>query len=162
MSNPLRLCILILGGLLLAVPGLVNANGADGERAHRHGPYTIHYNAIPSTALGADVARHYGIVRSAGRGLLNIAVLRDSDAEDDGDSDGQAAAITAKIQAWSHSLVGQRNEIALREVRDQGAIYYIGQFRIRGDEHLRFELQVRPDGARQAIPVRFENRFIGR
>ncbi|MCK9489704.1 MAG: DUF4426 domain-containing protein [Xanthomonadales bacterium] len=153
-----RLSTLLLACLLLAMPALLIAAGADGERAHRQGNYTIHYNAIPSTALSADVARQYDIVRSAGRGLLNIAVLRD---DGDGD-DGTATAVTAAIQAWSHSLVGQRNAITLREIREQDAIYYIGQFRIRGEEHLRFELQVRPDGARQSIPVRFENHFIGR
>lgn len=159
MPTPPRLCLLLLACLL---PALVTAAGADGERAHRQDGYTIHYNAIPSTALGADVARHYGIVRSAGRGLLNIAVLRDGVGTADDGGQAPAAAVPARIQAWSHSLVGQRNEIPLREVRDQEAIYYIGQFRIRGDEHLRFELQVRPEGARQTIPVRFENRFSER
>lgn len=155
MTALVRQSLMILAGLMLALAPPAFAAGYEGERSHRQDGYSIHYNAIPSTALGAGVARNYGIVRSAGRGLVNIAVLRD------GSGEQAATAVRAEIQAWSHSLVGQRTRIELREVRDQEAIYYIGQLRIRGDEHLRFELQVRPEGARRAIPVRFENRFIG-
>lgn len=120
------------------------------------GEYTIHYNAIPSTVLGADIARRYDLVRSSTRGLLNIAVLRQAGA------DADAVAVPARIRAVSQSLLGQRDTIELRELRDQEAIYYVGQFRIRGEERLRFELEVTPEGADRAIPVRFEHSFDAR
>lgn len=141
---------LLLFALLLLVAG-----SAQAERAETAGDYTVHYNAIPTTALGADIARGYGITRSGGRGLINIAVLRQRAGETSG------SAVTAKVSAAVRSLTGQRSDIELREIRDADAIYYIGDFRIRGEELLRFEVEVTPDGGAQAIPVRFEQAFVG-
>ena len=125
------------------------------ERSQTEGEFTVHYNAIPTTALNADIAKRYGITRSGGRALLNISVLRLT-------SGGtEPRAVPAHVKAFSHALTGQRSEIPLREIRDQDAIYYIGDFRIRGEEHLRFELEATPDGSERAIPVRFEQTFIG-
>ena len=128
---------------------------AHAERTHVQGAYTVHYNAIPTTVLSPDIARHYGITRSAGRGLINIAVLR---------RDGEATqpqAVRARVLAHVRSLIGQRIPVELREVVEQDAVYYIGDFRVRGEERLRFELEVTPDGARLPIPVRFEQDFVG-
>lgn len=136
---------------LLAVAG--GAVAADPTRSHSADGYTVHYNALPSTALSAEVARAYGITRSGTRGFLNIAVLRD-DA-------GTGTAVPARITARSRALTGQVGAIELRELRDQDAIYYVGEFRIRGEEQLRFELEVHPEGAARPIPVRFEHRFVG-
>jgi hypothetical protein len=142
--------VLVLIAVLALSPSIVRA-----ERAHTDGEYTIHYNAIPTTALDASVARGYGIPRSGTRALLNIAVLRQPA------GDAQPHAVGARVTAHVRSLTGQRNAIELRELRDQDAIYYIGEFRIRGEENLRFELEVTPEGSRRTIPVRFEHFFIG-
>jgi hypothetical protein len=148
MTARIATTVLALLALLVATPG-------HAERAHTQGEYTVHYNAIPTTALNADVARGYGITRSGTRALLNIAVLRQPTGE------AEAHAVRARVLAHVRNLTGQRNSIELREVRDQDAIYYIGEFRIRGEENLRFELEVTPDGSHRAIPVRFDHFFIG-
>ncbi len=142
---------------VLATTGLAHTTNAGAEQRLRTvGEYTVHYNAIPSTALGADIARRYELTRSATRGLLNIAVLRQT-----GD-DGEPIAVPARVTASARSLIGQVQHIELRELRDQDAIYYIGQFRIRGEERLRFELEVQPEGSDGSIPVRFDHAFDGR
>lgn len=125
------------------------------ERSQRSGDYTVHYNALPTTALNVDVARNYGIVRSSTRGFLNIAIVR-------GPGDGTDTPVPATVTASIRSLIGQNQPIALREVRDQDAIYYLGEFTIRGEEQLRFHLDVTPEGATTAIPVRFEQKFDAR
>jgi hypothetical protein len=150
-------------GMLLAFLLLTLAAGAArAERAHVHGEYTVHYNAVPTTVLSPDVTRHYGITRSGGRGLINIAVLRDaSGAGDSTATDAQPQAVRARVVAHVRALTGQRNPVELREIVEQDAIYYIGDFRVRGEELLRFELEVTPEGARRPIPVRFEQAFVG-
>jgi hypothetical protein len=144
---------LSLMALLLAATGAAHA--AQGQRAETSGEYTVHYNALPTTVLGAEVARGYGIVRSATRGFLNVAVLRQRPGEDLG------TAVPARVEASVRNLSGQRNVIELREIRDQDAIYYFGEFATRGEDTLRFELQVTPEGADRPIPVRFEQGFPG-
>lgn len=129
------------------------AAAADPARSVSADGYTVHFNALPTTALSPEVARGYGIARSGTRGFLNVAVLRDAA--------GGGTAVPARIAASTRALTGQTTAIDLRELRDQDAIYYIGEFRIRGEELLRFELEVLPEGAARAIPVRFEHRFVG-
>ncbi|MBX3725387.1 MAG: DUF4426 domain-containing protein [Xanthomonadales bacterium] len=149
-SSARRPAALLAALLLLVAAGTGIA--ADPTRSLSADGYTVHFNALPTTALSAEVARSYGITRSGTRGFLNIAVLRD----DDG-----GTAVPASITARSRALTGQVGNIELRELRDQDAIYYVGEFRIRGEEQLRFELEVRPEGATRSIPVRFEHRFVG-
>lgn len=132
---------------------LLSAQAAVAERSQREGDVIVHYNALPTTVLGADVATRYGIVRSKHRGFVNIAVLRTS-------TTGTNSAISAVIKATVISLIGQRQPIELREVRDQDAIYYIGEFTIRGEELLRFDLDVKPHGSNRSIPIRFEQSFV--
>lgn len=141
-----RITFALLSLLIAAAPALA-------ERSHSDGDYVIHYNAIPSTELTAEIASRYGITRSGSRGLINVAVLRQQDGA------AMPGAVAATVTASVRSLTGQRNDIVLREVRDQDAIYYIGDFFVRGDDVLRFELSVTPEGAARAIPVRFEQRF---
>lgn len=154
MAAPMRRAVMALSALaalmLALLPGPVRA-----ERSHAQDGYTVHYNAIPSTVLSPEVARRYGITRSGGRGLINIAVLRD------GADAALPQAVRATVSAHVRSLTGQRNPIELREIVEQDAIYYIGDFRVRGEELLRFELDVTPAGARRPIPVRFEQGFVG-
>lgn len=149
----IRCCWLTIGVILLAfaAPAL-----ADGEQVHDADGYRIHYSAIPSTAIGESIARHYGITRGSQHGLLTVSVLRK------GESDGDEQAVRARIQATSQTLIGQRQTITLREVGNDDFVSYVGEFRIRGEETLRFELTVQPEGHGRAIPVRFQQHLVGR
>jgi hypothetical protein len=138
---------------LLATAGPISP--ALAERSETAGEFTVHYNAIPTTALSPDVARSYGITRSGGRGFINIAVVRQRDGE------ALPSAVAARVTAFVRPLTGQRNPIELREIREQDAIYYIGDFRVRGEELLRFDVDVVPEGATRPIPVRFDQPFVG-
>ena len=51
-----------------------------------------------------------------------------------------------RVVASATNLTGQRREIELREINDQGAIYYIGTFRIHNEETLNFAIEVSPEG----------------
>lgn len=138
---------------VLALPSLAVAQ--QGQRALSDGEFTIHYNALPTTALAADVVGAYGIVRSGNRGLVNVAVLRQRAGQ------AEPVAVAATVTGTVRNLLGQQNPLPMREVREQDAIYYLGEFRIRGEERLRFDLRVTPEGAARAIPVRFEHDFVG-
>lgn len=142
----------LLGSCVLA---LAASPSIRAERSETLGEYTVHYNAIPTTALNPEIARRYAITRSAGRALINIAVLKQSP------DSAEPHAVPARIEASSRTLTGQRNDIVLREIREQEAIYYIGDFRIRGEERLRFELNVTPEGSQRPIPIRFEQFLVG-
>lgn len=125
-----------LASVLLA--GLVASLSSWAQQAEEFGDYTIHYNTINTNLLTPETASAYDIQRSGTRALLNIAVLR-------GDDQGDAP-VTARVSATAINLAGQRREIAMREIRDQDAIYYIGTFRFRQEETLNFRISVTPEG----------------
>lgn len=125
------------------------------EQSHslQSGDLTVHYNAVPTTALSAEVAREYGITRSSGRALLNVAVRRDA-------GNDVYRAIAASVQAAATNLNGQRQDLDVREVREGDAIYYLAEARFQDSETLRFDLQVLPEGAAEALQARFEQQFF--
>jgi len=71
-------------------------------------------------------------------------------------------AVTAQIEATSRNLQGQIREIAMREVREGQAIYYLGEFPVEHGETLRFDLKVRPQGSASSYAVELSQDFYTR
>lgn len=126
---------------------------AQAERATRSDGYVIHYNAITTDQLTPEVAQRLAIVRSSNRALVNIAVLREADGE------GLDQPLRASVRGSATNAAGQFRQINMREVRDGGAIYYLGEVRVEHLEALSFEFSVRPEGAERDYPVRFRQTF---
>lgn len=124
---------------------------SSGLNSTQSGEYTVHYNAIPSTLLTPEIATRYGITRSANRALLNISVMK-------GPRAAEAVAVPARIEAAATNLNGQRQALNLREVRDRGAIYYLGEARIEERDTLDFDLVVTPEDA-PSVTVRYRQEF---
>lgn len=122
-----------------------------GFNSTRSGEYTVHYNALPSTWLAPEIAQRYGITRSANRALLNVAVVK-------GPRATEALAVPARIKVAAINPSGQRQALNLRQVRDGGAIYYLGEARIEERDTLDFELEVTPEGG-TPINVRYRQEF---
>ena len=140
--------------ILAAVVALLTlASAPAGAETRDAGRFLIHYNALPTDVLDAKVASNYRIKRSRERGLLNVAVRE----KVEGEPAGRAAA--AKVSAQWTNLAGQMGTIPIRQIREQGAIYYIGEFAIRDQEMLTFTLQVSPDGVPPQT-ISFRKQFI--
>lgn len=139
--------------LALAVPGTFAPLAAQEQsNSIEVGDFVVHYNAIPTTLLTPEVARHYGITRSSGRALLNISVLRKGE-------DG-ATGTPARVTAAATNLNGQRQDLAVREVREAEAIYYLAEARFQDREVLTFELEVAPEASEEVIRARFQQQFF--
>lgn len=136
--------------LALALAVLVSPAQADEVTV---GDITLHYSALPTTNLTPEVARQYGITRSASRGLLNLALLRRAD-------DGSSQAVTARISAAATNENGQRQDLRLREVREGEAIYYLAEVRVADRETMTFDVSADVDG--QPVQARFRQQFFAR
>lgn len=122
---------LFLVVLLLSLPFAVQA-----ERLKRFPGYEVHYNVVRTDFLTPAVAKSYGISRSKTRGLLTVSVLK---------LDGKGSvAVASQIAASAVNLNSQLHGIAMREVREGKAVYYIGEFRISPPETLKFTISARP------------------
>lgn len=139
---------LVAGAAMATPPSLTLSSGRNSTQA---GEYTVHYNAMPSTTLSPDIATRYGITRSSNRALINVSVMKGARA-------AEAVAVPARIEAAATNLNGQRQGLNLREVRDRGAIYYLGEARIEERDTLDFDLVVTPEGA-PPVTVRYRQEF---
>lgn len=117
------------------------------------GDHVVHYNAQLTTRLTAEVARTTGIDRDGSRGMLNITVLLQGDAEN-------RAPVTARVEVQATNLTGQLQSISMRELRDGESIYYVGEFSVANEETLTFDVTVRPAGVETAHEFSFQQQFF--
>ena len=129
----IKVMTLLLLASAFALPALA-------QQMEQFGNYKVHYNTLNTNQLSPDIASVYGIQRAGTQAMLNITVLDMSTGEPMGEP------VKAEIDATATNLTGQRRDIDLRKVEDQGAIYYIGQFRIHDEESLNFDVKVKPEG----------------
>jgi hypothetical protein len=131
--------------LTLILPLLFMAAApAVAERSQTFGNLTVHYNAITTDTLTPDIARAYNITRSKYRGLLTVSVLRPNKL-------GVGEPVPAKISAYAANLSEQLRNIDMREIREGGAIYYLGEFSIAPRETLRFTLNISAEGRKDKL-----------
>lgn len=143
-----------LRSLLLLTCLLTPAVETEAQQFQDFGEYTVHYNALNSNFIPAQVAQGYGIKRSASRALLNITVLKK-----DGDTPGKP--VDARVTASGTNLTGQRREIDMREISDsEGAIYYIGEFPVHNLETYNFTVQIKPENETEAFELKFSKQFF--
>lgn len=117
------------------------------------GDYEMHYNAVRSDQLTADIARAYGIERSKNKVLLNISVLNRTN--------GANSATEAAVTVLARNLSNQVKDLPLRRITEGNAIYYIGVVDIgNGSETLVFEINAVPNGSANTITAKLTREFF--
>lgn len=138
--------ILILT-LALFLPAAVQA-----EQSADFGDFVVYYNAVRTDFFNPEIAKAYGIKRSKHRALLTLSVLRKRM--------GLAAQpVEARIEARAVNLSNQIKEIEIREIKEPGAVYYIGELPIANGETLDFTITVHPKGGEKRT-VTFRQEFV--
>jgi len=118
------------------------------------GDYVLHFNAISTDQLPPEVARAYNIVRSKNRAMLTVSIIKNVD-----DVPGvvsQAGTVTATAA----NLTGQLKNLTLREIREDDAIYYIGDVAVANSETLVFNIEALPENTTDRMSVRFSRQFF--
>jgi len=117
------------------------------------GDYEVHFNALRTDQLTPDVARAYGIQRSANRVMLNVTILRQEAPHT------PRKPVEGQVQVDAYNLNGQLKNLEMRRVSEGEAIYYIGEVTISGTEILVFDIAVTPAGESTPIEVKFKREF---
>ena len=121
------------------------------QQSKRFDAYEVHYNTLNTNMLSPEIASVYGIQRAGTQAMLNVTVIDRETSE----------AVEADIEVTATNLTGQLRDIGLRMINDQGAIYYIGQFRIHDEETLNFEVDVKPEGHQgDPLELSFRQQFF--
>jgi hypothetical protein len=129
----MRRLALFLISLCLALPVLA-ADAARPERKEDFGDVTVHYSAFTSSMLQPDIAAATGLTRSKNQGVLNIALLK------------AGKPTMGVVSGTVKDLTGRSNPLSFKQITEQGAIYYIAQFKIEQAETLTFDLNVETGG----------------
>lgn len=155
MNNARTLFVLVFGFILAACGG-----GGDGEASappaqpadasHMDiGEHTVHFSALATDQLSAEIAKAYDIVRSKNRAMLNVSVL--------GRESGKA--VPADVVVKTANLTGQAKTVTMRRINEGDAIYYIGITPVANRETLIFDISVTPEGSTNPHNVRFQRQF---
>ena len=113
------------------------------------GDHVVHFSAQLTDQLPADIAQIYNIVRSKNRAMLNVSVIEEA----------TGSPVTAAVTVKTQNLTGQLKTVTMREIREQEAIYYIGETPVANRETLIFDISVVPEGKTSASDVRFKREF---
>jgi len=123
------------------------------ESSKEFGDYELHFNALTTNQLTADIASEYKIVRSKNRVLLNISITRMQEI-------GLPTAVAGNITALARNLTGQVRRLDVREIREGDAIYYIAETPIVNAETLIFTVEATPESESTPLSVSFRKQFF--
>lgn len=123
------------------------------ESSRDIGDYTIHFNAITTDQLTAEVAANYGIARSRNRALLNVSVVQNTPSND-------VTSVRAEVTATATNLSAQLRNLSIREIADNDAVYYIAETAITNAETLVFTINVTPEGSDETETIRYMQQFF--
>lgn len=134
--------------LRLALATLLWALATTGLAEERvFGRYEVHYSVFASDFLQPPIAQAYGVVRAADRAVLTVAVrLRDGS--------GGSSTVAAALSGTRSDLL-HRKELVFREIREDGAVYYIADFPFLNGETHHLSVDIRPDGDSATLSLRF-------
>lgn len=156
MNNSRTLLVLVFGFIIAGCGGGGSSgeNGAPAaERAdasHKEiGDHTVHFSALATDQLSAEIAKAYDIVRSKNRAMLNVSVISREDGK----------AVPANVVVKTSNLTGQAKTVTMRRIDEGDAIYYIGITPVANRETLIFEINVTPEGSTASHDVRFQRQF---
>lgn len=120
------------------------------EAVSRIGDVTVRANLVPTASLNEGVARSYGIERGDRRLMLLVSVRKGPD--------GLETALPATITASVANLHGQRETLAMREIRSGDYVDYVGATEVSPPDTLTFDLKIVREGG-AASTMRFSRDF---
>ncbi len=98
----------------------------------KSGDVRVYANAMVSSQLNAEVARQYGITRSASRVLLHVVVREGTPGKD--------KTLPATITAVGIRKNGERSSITMQLTQEGDDVYYLGELNISENEAINFEI----------------------
>ena len=84
--------------------------------------------------------------------MINIAVTQEKGA--------RHKPTTAIVTGRTRNLLGQAQKVVFKEIREGEAIYYLGSFRFNNEEHLSFDINVKPNANEPSYSVNFKKKFF--
>jgi hypothetical protein len=138
-------CVLVsLAGCGREPSAQQDGNAARSEEVVRAGDISIRASAIQTRQLSPAIALRYGAAHDA-RTVLVVVSLRKGD-------DATSVSLPAKVTISVGDLLGRKQEVAVREMRDGELLDYVGVATVSPPDTLRFDVVVvGEDGKRHEL-----------
>ena len=122
------------------------------EQAKEFGDLQVHYIALPSTFLQANIAKEYKLKRSKYTGLVNISVLNKKQG---------LKAEKAILSGTGKNLIGQTVDLKFQEIVEGNSIYYIATYPFTNEEIVKFQIniQTKQNGKSKTNQLKFQHKF---
>lgn len=138
--------------LLLALGLLLLSASAPAQQLVRDGHTVVHYAAMSTRDLSAEMARQYGIQQGSQRGMLLLNLQREVA--------GKATPLRGTATGTVRNLLGDTQTLTLRPAGADSTQDLIGEFGFSHLEYLIFDIEVRPEGATRPLQVKFQQQFF--
>ena len=124
------------------------------ENYRDFGDYIVHFNALSTADLPAEVARGYNITRSKNRAMLNVSIIK----KEEGTT---GRPVTGSVSARATNLTGQLKTVEMREIVEEGgaAVYYIGETPVANAETLIYTIDVTPINESSRFSATYKKQF---
>lgn len=116
-----------------STPSPHQSNAARSPEVVRVGAVAMNISAIQTRQLPAQIAQRYGVAHDA-RTVLIVVSLRE------GDEARSTSRSARAVQATVSDLLGRKQNVSLREMRDGDLVDYIGVATVTPPDTLRFEI----------------------
>ncbi len=123
------------------------------EQYETFGDYTVHYSAFTTDTMMPSMARSYKIKRSKNRVMVNISIMKHQADSSFGEP------VKSHIEGTATNLNQQLRELSMREIVEQGAIYYIADTPVNNKETLKFNFIITPEGESSSYTLSFQEQF---
>ncbi|NWO04960.1 MAG: DUF4426 domain-containing protein [Alteromonadaceae bacterium] len=112
------------------------------------GDYQVHWSVFPSTFLSPEVAQANDLQRSRGIGIVNISIMQDNE-------HGQPSPVSGQVDGKVANDIQQVKFLAFRRIQEGDAVYFIAQYQYSSGELMTFNINARPTGYGDELPIRF-------
>ena len=137
---------------VLALSGIF-AGTALADSIRDFGKHIVHCRFVVTSELEEAVASQLKLTRADDRGALIVAVMEKP-------ADGSMEhPIRGSVTAHWSDLSGMMGTITLHEVRDDAAIYYIGEFEIPKTRTISFDILIGVDENKPPYSLSFNRHF---
>jgi len=110
---------------------LAHAGIAAAGEVSRSGDLEMHSAAVPTTELTLEAAKEYNVMPALERGLLTVTLIKKG-------RNGRAESVPGQVYAGAVTQDNKLFTIPIREVRRSGGVYYLGEFRVKAPDTIRF------------------------
>ncbi len=112
------------------------------------GEFQVHWSVFPSTFLAPQVARENNLNRSKSIGIVNIAIMQETE-------NGGVEPVSGQVEGKVLNDVQQVKFLGFRRIQEGNAVYFIAEYQYSNAELMTFQITARPTGSKADLPIRF-------